>query len=165
MLVGVVRGVTIHFSPAAANIDYILMFFWCCLAPARLLGEPIEKFENKTVGYQVTPSVVAVAALSLLPLVIEVLGLLSHGAVERGADDRAPVSHAVAIRAGVVRARCLVWHWRPMLRLWRSATGCRIRSFCRSFGRGVRWRCSRHGRLLMLRGARLIRPDDVRSQR
>jgi len=46
MLVGVVRGVTIHFAPAAGEASmYILMFLVLIFRPRGLLGERIEKFE------------------------------------------------------------------------------------------------------------------------
>jgi len=46
LLVGVVRGVTIHFAPAAGEASmYILMFLVLLLRPRGLLGERIEKFE------------------------------------------------------------------------------------------------------------------------
>lgn len=45
-LVGVVRGVTIHFVPAAGEASmYILMILVLLLRPRGLLGERIEKFE------------------------------------------------------------------------------------------------------------------------
>jgi len=45
-LVGVVRGVTIHFLPAAGEASmYVLMFLILLLRPRGLLGERIEKFE------------------------------------------------------------------------------------------------------------------------
>lgn len=47
LLVGVVRGVTIHFVPAAGEASmYILMFLVLLLRPRGLLGESIEKFEK-----------------------------------------------------------------------------------------------------------------------
>lgn len=47
MLVGVVRGVTIHFVPAAGEASiYALMFLVLLLRPRGLLGESIEKFET-----------------------------------------------------------------------------------------------------------------------
>ncbi|MBO0903515.1 branched-chain amino acid ABC transporter permease [Jiella sonneratiae] len=46
LLVGVVRGVTIHFLPSAGEASmYVLMFLVLILRPRGLLGEPIEKFE------------------------------------------------------------------------------------------------------------------------
>jgi branched-chain amino acid transport system permease protein len=46
LLVGVVRGITIHFAPAAGEASiYILMFVVLLLRPRGLLGERIEKFE------------------------------------------------------------------------------------------------------------------------
>lgn len=46
MLVGVVRGVTIHFVPAAGEASmYILMILVLLFRPRGLLGERIEKFE------------------------------------------------------------------------------------------------------------------------
>jgi branched-chain amino acid transport system permease protein len=46
LLVGVVRGITIHFVPAAGEASmYILMFLVLLLRPRGLLGERIEKFE------------------------------------------------------------------------------------------------------------------------
>jgi branched-chain amino acid transport system permease protein len=46
LLVGVVRGVTIHFVPAAGEASmYVLMFLVLMLRPRGLLGERIEKFE------------------------------------------------------------------------------------------------------------------------
>jgi branched-chain amino acid transport system permease protein len=46
LLVGVVRGVTIHFAPAAGEASiYVLMFLVLLLRPRGLLGERIEKFE------------------------------------------------------------------------------------------------------------------------
>lgn len=46
MLVGVVRGMTIHFIPAAGEASiYVLMFVVLLLRPRGLLGERIEKFE------------------------------------------------------------------------------------------------------------------------
>jgi branched-chain amino acid transport system permease protein len=46
ILVGVVRGVTIHFVPAAGEASiYVLMFLVLLLRPRGLLGERIEKFE------------------------------------------------------------------------------------------------------------------------
>ena len=46
LLVGVVRGVTIHFAPAAGEASmYILMFLVLLFRPRGLLGERIEKFE------------------------------------------------------------------------------------------------------------------------
>ena len=45
-LVGVVRGVTIHFEPAAGEASmYALMFLVLMFRPRGLLGERIEKFE------------------------------------------------------------------------------------------------------------------------
>lgn len=47
LLVGVVRGVTIHFVPAAGEASmYLLMFLVLLLRPRGLLGERIEKFET-----------------------------------------------------------------------------------------------------------------------
>jgi branched-chain amino acid transport system permease protein len=46
LLVGVVRGITIHFAPAAGEASiYILMFAVLLIRPRGLLGERIEKFE------------------------------------------------------------------------------------------------------------------------
>jgi branched-chain amino acid transport system permease protein len=46
ILVGVVRGVTIHFVPAAGEASmYVLMFLVLMFRPRGLLGERIEKFE------------------------------------------------------------------------------------------------------------------------
>ncbi len=46
LLVGVVRGVTIHFIPAAGEASmYVLMFLVLMVRPRGLLGERIEKFE------------------------------------------------------------------------------------------------------------------------
>jgi branched-chain amino acid transport system permease protein len=46
LLVGVVRGVTIHFVPAAGEASmYLLMFLVLMFRPRGLLGERIEKFE------------------------------------------------------------------------------------------------------------------------
>jgi branched-chain amino acid transport system permease protein len=46
LLVGVVRGITIHFQPAAGEASiYVLMFLVLMLRPRGLLGERIEKFE------------------------------------------------------------------------------------------------------------------------
>ena len=46
VLVGVVRGITIHFAPAAGEASiYALMFLVLLLRPRGLLGERIEKFE------------------------------------------------------------------------------------------------------------------------
>ncbi len=46
LLVGVVRGVTIHFVPAAGEASmYVLMFLVLMLRPRGLLGERIERFE------------------------------------------------------------------------------------------------------------------------
>ncbi len=46
LLVGVVRGVTIHFMPAAGEASiYALMFLVLLIRPRGLLGERIEKFE------------------------------------------------------------------------------------------------------------------------
>jgi len=46
VLVGVVRGVTIHFVPAAGEASmYVLMFLVLMFRPRGLLGERIEKFE------------------------------------------------------------------------------------------------------------------------
>ncbi|MGP0088829.1 MAG: branched-chain amino acid ABC transporter permease [Xanthobacteraceae bacterium] len=46
LLVGVVRGITIHFLPAAGEASmYVLMFMVLLLRPRGLLGERIEKFE------------------------------------------------------------------------------------------------------------------------
>ncbi|MBS0532239.1 MAG: branched-chain amino acid ABC transporter permease, partial [Proteobacteria bacterium] len=45
-LVGVVRGITIHFAPAAGEASiYVLLFLVLMLRPRGLLGERIEKFE------------------------------------------------------------------------------------------------------------------------
>ncbi len=47
LLVGVVRGVTIHFVPAASEASmYVLMFLVLLLRPRGLLGESIEKLET-----------------------------------------------------------------------------------------------------------------------
>jgi len=47
LLVGVVRGITIHFVPAAGEASmYVLMFLVLLFRPRGLLGEPIEKFEQ-----------------------------------------------------------------------------------------------------------------------
>ena len=46
VLVGVVRGVTIYFAPAAGEASmYVLMFLVLMFRPRGLLGERIEKFE------------------------------------------------------------------------------------------------------------------------
>jgi branched-chain amino acid transport system permease protein len=46
LLVGVVRGITIHFLPAAGEASiYVLMFLVLLLRPRGLLGERIERFE------------------------------------------------------------------------------------------------------------------------
>lgn len=46
LLVGIVRGMTIHFAPAAGEASiYVLMFIVLLLRPRGLLGERIEKFE------------------------------------------------------------------------------------------------------------------------
>jgi len=46
LLVGVVRGITINFLPAAGEASiYVLMFLVLLLRPRGLLGERIEKFE------------------------------------------------------------------------------------------------------------------------
>jgi branched-chain amino acid transport system permease protein len=46
LLVGVVRGITIHFVPAAGEASmYVLMILVLLLRPRGLLGERIEKFE------------------------------------------------------------------------------------------------------------------------
>ncbi len=46
LLVGVVRGITTHFAPAASEASmYILMFLVLMLRPRGLLGERIERFE------------------------------------------------------------------------------------------------------------------------
>jgi branched-chain amino acid transport system permease protein len=46
LLVGVVRGMTIHFVPAAGEASiYVLMFLVLMVRPRGLLGERIEKFE------------------------------------------------------------------------------------------------------------------------
>lgn len=46
LLVGVVRGITIHFLPAAGEASmYILMFLVLMFRPRGLLGERIERFE------------------------------------------------------------------------------------------------------------------------
>jgi branched-chain amino acid transport system permease protein len=46
LLVGVVRGITIHFAPAAGEASmYVLMFLVLMFRPRGLLGERIEKFE------------------------------------------------------------------------------------------------------------------------
>lgn len=46
LLVGVVRGITIHFVPAAGEASmYVLMFLILLFRPRGLLGERIEKFE------------------------------------------------------------------------------------------------------------------------
>jgi len=47
LLVGVVRGMTIHFIPAAGEASmYVLMFLVLMFRPRGLLGERIEKFET-----------------------------------------------------------------------------------------------------------------------
>jgi len=47
LLVGVVRGMTIHFIPAAGEASmYVLMFLVLLFRPRGLLGERIEKFET-----------------------------------------------------------------------------------------------------------------------
>jgi len=47
LLVGVTRGVTVHFLPAASEASmYVLMFLVLLLRPRGLLGESIEKFER-----------------------------------------------------------------------------------------------------------------------
>jgi len=46
LLVGVVRGITIHFEPAAGEASmYVLMFLVLMFRPRGLLGERIERFE------------------------------------------------------------------------------------------------------------------------
>jgi branched-chain amino acid transport system permease protein len=46
LLVGVIRGITIHFEPAAGEASiYVLMFLVLLVRPRGLLGERIEKFE------------------------------------------------------------------------------------------------------------------------
>src|SRR5262249_38771353 len=50
-LVGVVRGITIHFVPAAGEASiYALMFLVLLLRPRGLLGQRIEKFESAQPG-------------------------------------------------------------------------------------------------------------------
>lgn len=47
LLVGVVRGLTVHFMPAASEASmYVLMFLVLLMRPRGLLGESIEKFER-----------------------------------------------------------------------------------------------------------------------
>lgn len=47
LLVGVVRGIAVHFMPAASEASmYVLMFVVLMLRPRGLLGEPIEKFDK-----------------------------------------------------------------------------------------------------------------------
>lgn len=47
LLVGVVRGLTVHFMPAASEASmYVLMFLVLLIRPRGLLGESIEKFEK-----------------------------------------------------------------------------------------------------------------------
>jgi len=47
LLVGVVRGLTVHFMPAASEASmYVLMFLVLLVRPRGLLGESIEKFER-----------------------------------------------------------------------------------------------------------------------
>jgi branched-chain amino acid transport system permease protein len=46
VLVGIVRGMTIHFVPAAGEASvYVLMLIVLLFRPRGLLGERIEKFE------------------------------------------------------------------------------------------------------------------------
>jgi branched-chain amino acid transport system permease protein len=46
LLVGVVRGITIHFVPAAGEASmYVLMFLVLMFRPRGLMGERIERFE------------------------------------------------------------------------------------------------------------------------
>ena len=46
LLVGVVRGITIHFVPAAGEASmYVLMLLVLLFRPRGLLGERIERFE------------------------------------------------------------------------------------------------------------------------
>jgi len=46
LLVGLVRGITIHFLPAAGEASmYVLMFGVLMFRPRGLLGERIERFE------------------------------------------------------------------------------------------------------------------------
>jgi branched-chain amino acid transport system permease protein len=46
LLVGVIRGITIHFVPAAGEASiYVLMFLVLVVRPRGLLGERIERFE------------------------------------------------------------------------------------------------------------------------
>ena len=46
LLVGVVRGITTHFMPAASEASmYVLMFLVLMFRPRGLLGERIERFE------------------------------------------------------------------------------------------------------------------------
>jgi branched-chain amino acid transport system permease protein len=46
LLVGLVRGITIHFVPAAGEASmYVLMFLVLVFRPRGLLGERIERFE------------------------------------------------------------------------------------------------------------------------
>ena len=46
LLVGVVRGITIHFAPAAGEASmYVLMFLVLMFRPRGLLGERIARFE------------------------------------------------------------------------------------------------------------------------
>jgi len=46
LLVGVVRGITVHFLPPAGEASmYVLMVLILLLRPRGLLGERIEKFE------------------------------------------------------------------------------------------------------------------------
>lgn len=47
LLVGVVRGITVHFLPAASEASmYVLMFLVLMFRPRGLMGESIEKFET-----------------------------------------------------------------------------------------------------------------------
>jgi branched-chain amino acid transport system permease protein len=47
LLVGVLRGVTVHFLPSASEASmYVLMLLVLLLRPRGLLGEAIQKFER-----------------------------------------------------------------------------------------------------------------------
>jgi len=72
-----VRGITIHFLPAAGEASiYVLMFLVLLFRPRGLLGERIENSNERTGLYsKLQPLLIAALALIALPFVMRLFGL------------------------------------------------------------------------------------------
>ena len=119
LLVGVVRGITIHFVPAAGEASmYVLMFLVLMFRPRGLLGERIERFEMSTRSRSQAkhrPLWIGAPALVLLPFALRAIGLTLDNATVVVILAMAAMGLNLLVglhRAGVVRPQRLVRHRR-----------------------------------------------------